>query len=223
MLFLVLCVPLVFTPPQLDSIASPSSQVVVDLASVDVLLELEPGPPPPSCSCGDCPPPGWNGCFVWICPEQVQALNVIFVDDPSVLVAPSEVALEAPALLGEPSLPALRRTPSDPTPQPGLCVVLPLGIPEEEARATIRVGDPEARPRRGEQARCPLCHSDQDVRAEPAFSCTCCGVTYHQACAEELGGCATLGCERQGLGPEQTPQRPPGWTERLLAWLGRDG
>ncbi len=60
---------------------------------------------------------------------------------------------------------------------------------------------------RGRDARCPLCrvrHQDSDVET---YRCSGCEVRYHNDCAEELGGCSTLGCERLGLGPaEATPE-----------------
>lgn len=60
---------------------------------------------------------------------------------------------------------------------------------------------------RGREARCPLCrvrHRDSDAET---FRCAGCEVRYHNDCAEELGGCSTLGCERLGLGPQDaTPE-----------------
>ncbi|MGE0706829.1 MAG: RING finger protein [Planctomycetota bacterium] len=53
--------------------------------------------------------------------------------------------------------------------------------------------------------RCPLCRVDFIEEAE-AYACPGCDVRYHRDCAEELGGCATLGCPRVGVVPgEETP------------------
>jgi hypothetical protein len=69
---------------------------------------------------------------------------------------------------------------------------------------------------RGREARCPLCrvrHRNDDAET---YRCSGCEVRYHTDCADELGGCSTLGCERLGLGPkEATPE------ERSAARLRR--
>lgn len=43
--------------------------------------------------------------------------------------------------------------------------------------------------------RCPFCREDLGPLAR--FTCPGCEVTYHEACAQELPRCATLGCERR--------------------------
>ncbi|RMG09052.1 MAG: hypothetical protein D6731_20515 [Planctomycetota bacterium] len=50
------------------------------------------------------------------------------------------------------------------------------------------------RRRRRDREKCPYCH-ELLGGAAPAISCLC-GASYHAACAEELGACAVLGCER---------------------------
>lgn len=50
---------------------------------------------------------------------------------------------------------------------------------------------------------CPLC---REPLGEGASQCPGCEVGYHRDCLLELGGCATLGCERRGQPPvEETP------------------
>ena len=62
---------------------------------------------------------------------------------------------------------------------------------------------------RGREARCPLCrvrHFPGD--GEETYDCSGCEVRYHRDCADELGGCSTLGCPRLGLKPdEETPEQ----------------
>jgi FHA domain/Prokaryotic RING finger family 1 len=45
------------------------------------------------------------------------------------------------------------------------------------------------------ERRCPLC---RDLLAGDPVSCSWCQTSYHQACYQEHGGCATLGCVREG-------------------------
>jgi hypothetical protein len=39
---------------------------------------------------------------------------------------------------------------------------------------------------------------------DETFRCDGCDVVYHDDCADELGGCSTLGCARQGEGPPRS-------------------
>ncbi|MGE0706831.1 MAG: RING finger protein [Planctomycetota bacterium] len=58
---------------------------------------------------------------------------------------------------------------------------------------------------RSKGKRCPLCRVGFEDELE-TYTCPGCDVRYHRDCAEELGGCATFGCERAGVGPdEETP------------------
>lgn len=60
---------------------------------------------------------------------------------------------------------------------------------------------------RGREARCPLCRVRHRADDAETYRCSGCEVRYHSDCAEELGGCSTLGCERLGLGPQDaTPE-----------------
>lgn len=54
---------------------------------------------------------------------------------------------------------------------------------------------------RREALTCAYCHDDLD--AEPC-ACPACSASYHPDCADELGCCATLGCE--GLGRSAPPR-----------------
>ncbi|MEZ6188842.1 MAG: hypothetical protein R3F62_28040 [Planctomycetota bacterium] len=49
--------------------------------------------------------------------------------------------------------------------------------------------------------RCPLCKVDVHSGGETEC-CPGCGVRYHSDCLHELGGCATLGCDRLGVAPD---------------------
>lgn len=65
-------------------------------------------------------------------------------------------------------------------------------------------------PRFGVVERCPLCR--EVVGEELAVHvCPTCSTTLHQVCREELGGCATLGCDARGSMKDQeiviTPER----------------
>lgn len=91
----------------------------------------------------------------------------------------------------------------------------------------------ERRPERGEgseerlEARvspvasetCPLCR-DRIEAGVASLTCGGCSTTYHSECLAELGGCATLGCERKGQIPlppasvESLEARSPATSER---------
>jgi hypothetical protein len=59
---------------------------------------------------------------------------------------------------------------------------------------------------RSKGARCPLCRVPFLQGESEDYRCGGCEVRYHADCAEELGGCATLGCPRMGVAPsEATP------------------
>jgi len=47
--------------------------------------------------------------------------------------------------------------------------------------------------RMGSRPRCPFCR--EDLADLPACECSTCAVGYHLECAQELPGCATVGCE----------------------------
>ena len=58
---------------------------------------------------------------------------------------------------------------------------------------------------RTKRERCPLCRVSF-VDEDDVYACAGCSVRYHEDCADELGGCATIGCERMGAGPgDPTP------------------
>ena len=42
---------------------------------------------------------------------------------------------------------------------------------------------------------CPYCH---DALTGTVVSCTRCNTPFHEACLQELGSCATLGCANHG-------------------------
>lgn len=75
---------------------------------------------------------------------------------------------------------------------------------------------------------CPLCREtvrsgDPDLEAEV---CGGCGVVYHRECVVELGGCATLGCERKGQIPSEPLSHDRSWDryqERIAAERTREG
>lgn len=56
---------------------------------------------------------------------------------------------------------------------------------------------------RSDDGRCPLCRERVQADDE-TFRCGGCDVVYHDDCADELGGCSTLGCARQGEGPPRS-------------------
>ena len=59
---------------------------------------------------------------------------------------------------------------------------------------------------RSKGRRCPLCRVAFLPGDIQEYRCPACDVLYHQDCAEEMGGCATLGCERLGVAPgDPTP------------------
>lgn len=76
---------------------------------------------------------------------------------------------------------------------------------------TTRVSSLQVQPRES-QAQCPLCREPLD---EAAVGCVGCGTELHLDCAEELGGCPTLGCSHKGsasppavrLDPRAAPER----------------
>lgn len=66
----------------------------------------------------------------------------------------------------------------------------------------IRILSSRARARLREK--CPLCWGS--LRAETHLTCDGCSTPHHSACFQELGGCATLGCD--GL-DRTAPTAPP--------------
>lgn len=79
----------------------------------------------------------------------------------------------------------------------------------QASAATPVTGSAEERsvPRR---QHCPLCKESLAVGAE-LVECAECLTIYHSDCAEELGGCGTLGCH--GRITRGTPERPIVWAE----------
>jgi hypothetical protein len=57
---------------------------------------------------------------------------------------------------------------------------------------------------------CPLCKESLVIGAE-LVECAECLTIYHSDCADELGGCGTLGCH--GRIQRGTPERPIVWAE----------
>lgn len=56
---------------------------------------------------------------------------------------------------------------------------------------------------RSDDGSCPLCRERIQGDDEP-YRCGACDVSYHEDCAQELGGCSTLGCARRGEGPPRS-------------------
>lgn len=52
------------------------------------------------------------------------------------------------------------------------------------------------------------------VGAAESYDCPGCGTRYHADCADELGGCATLGCPRLGVGPGDDDPDDQRWRAR---------
>ena len=65
-------------------------------------------------------------------------------------------------------------------------------------------------------ATCPLCRDALGGRERARYRCRACQTEYHLECAQELGGCSTLGCARQGKPAGAPPQDEPVW------WVPRD-
>ncbi|MEZ6184459.1 MAG: hypothetical protein R3F62_05535 [Planctomycetota bacterium] len=85
------------------------------------------------------------------------------------------------------------------------------GLPPRPAPGALRL-----QPRESPDARCAWCHDalGTDARACPDG----CGVTTHPGCAEEYGGCPTLGCApaRPGRPRPQVHVRPERAARELL-------
>lgn len=94
---------------------------------------------------------------------------------------------------------------------------LPLGIrvcllPDpEQVLMKIRL--------RGRESRCPLCRVRHSAEHAETYVCSGCEVRYHSDCADELGGCSTLGCPRLGLGPQAETPAEEKRSERLRRGL----
>ncbi|MBX3472520.1 MAG: hypothetical protein KF878_37185 [Planctomycetes bacterium] len=67
--------------------------------------------------------------------------------------------------------------------------------------------------RRSGRPHCPLCRV-VFVGDEDAYACAGCGTRYHPDCADELGGCSTLGCARLGAGPGDDDPDDQRWRAR---------
>jgi hypothetical protein len=67
---------------------------------------------------------------------------------------------------------------------------------------------------------CPLCRVVFVGTAE-SYDCPACATRYHQDCADELGGCSTLGCPRLGAGPDDADPDDQRWRARVHRY--RDG
>ena len=80
---------------------------------------------------------------------------------------------------------------------------------------------------RGREARCPLCRVRHSESLDDTVVCPGCDVRYHRDCAQELGGCSTLGCPRLGLTVDApTPEgegRGERWRRGLRASRARRG
>lgn len=61
---------------------------------------------------------------------------------------------------------------------------------------------------------CPLCRVTF-VDETNRYDCDACGTRYHEDCADELGGCATLGCPRLGAGPGDEDPQDQRWRARV--------
>lgn len=64
-----------------------------------------------------------------------------------------------------------------------------------------------------ESTTCPLCRDPVDSGDSQLGTEVCggCAVAYHRECVLELGGCATLGCERRGQVPSAPLSSDPAW------------
>ncbi|MCO5169665.1 MAG: hypothetical protein M9894_25280 [Planctomycetes bacterium] len=60
---------------------------------------------------------------------------------------------------------------------------------------------------------CPLCRV-VFVGDEAGYDCAGCATRYHEDCADELGGCSTLGCPRLGAGPGDDDPADQRWRAR---------
>ena len=67
---------------------------------------------------------------------------------------------------------------------------------------------------------CPLCRVTF-VDETNRYDCSACGTRYHADCADELGGCSTLGCARLGAGPGDEDPHDQRWRARVRRF--RDG
>ena len=65
-------------------------------------------------------------------------------------------------------------------------------------------------------ATCPLCRDALGGRERAHYRCHACQTEYHLECAQELGGCSTLGCARQGKPAGAPTRNEPVW------WVPRD-
>lgn len=63
---------------------------------------------------------------------------------------------------------------------------------------------------------CPLCKEELSGNK---YTCPSCQTSYHTDCAEEMGGCATLGCAQKG---KMVNARTQDQTDRVLASLKRE-
>lgn len=61
---------------------------------------------------------------------------------------------------------------------------------------------------------CPLCRVTF-VDETNRYDCSACGTRYHEDCADELGGCSTLGCPRLGAGPGDEDPHDQRWRARV--------
>jgi hypothetical protein len=72
-------------------------------------------------------------------------------------------------------------------------------------------------------ARCTICHTLIQP-ADSVAACPECSQEYHRECWDELGGCATYGCEKaaEAQKPEQPDYHPGGWgDEKTCPKCGR--
>lgn len=67
--------------------------------------------------------------------------------------------------------------------------------------------------RRDARPHCPLCRV-VFVGTVERYDCPGCGTRYHADCADELGGCSTLGCPRLGVGPGDEDPQDQRWRAR---------
>ena len=65
---------------------------------------------------------------------------------------------------------------------------------------------------RGSDANCPLCKGP--IAGEETRRCSGCGTLSHEACAREMGGCSTLGCDKAG---QEVVRRSASAAERVPA------
>lgn len=60
--------------------------------------------------------------------------------------------------------------------------------------------------------KCPLCR--EPLRSEDQlYTCSNCGTAHHKECAEEMGGCSTLGCSRKNVLPSDISKQA--WMDNL--------